>query len=100
MVRNTRPFALTLSLLCIFAWGRGDAAEPVDRHANPQARAVLNYLESLRGRSEKRLVSGQFAGFGSGASLRACEEAFKTTGHWPGIIGLDYAEFRNGGLEW
>ena len=53
----------------------------------------------LPGRPEKRLVSGQFAGFGSGASLRACQAAYKKTGHWPAIIGLDYAEFRTGGLE-
>ena len=79
---------------------RGTAAEPADPHANPKARAILNYLESLPETSEKRLASGQFAGFGSGASLRACEEAYKKTGHWPAIIGLDYAEFRTGGLEW
>jgi mannan endo-1,4-beta-mannosidase len=79
---------------------RATGAEPADHQANPQARAILNYLESLPNRSEKRLVSGQFAGFGSGAKLEACEEAFKKTGRWPAIIGLDYAEFRTGGLEW
>src|SRR4051794_5336717 len=80
--------------------GQGNAAEPADHQANPRARAILNYLEGLPKRSEKRLASGQFAGFGSGASLRACDEAYKKTGHWPAIIGLDYAEFRTGGLEW
>src|SRR5271166_5120684 len=76
------------------------SAEPANPHANPKARAILNYLESLPKKSEKRLASGQFAGFGSGASLRACEEAYKKTGHWPAMIGLDYAEFRTGGLDY
>jgi mannan endo-1,4-beta-mannosidase len=75
------------------------AAEPVNPETNAKARAVLNYLEKLLGRQEKRLVSGQFAGFGSGASLKACQAASEKTGHWPAIIGLDYAEFRTGGLE-
>ncbi len=76
------------------------AAEPANPHANPRARAVLNLLESLPGRSEKRLLSGQFAGFGTGALLRACESAYEKTGHWPAMIGLDYAEFRTGGLDY
>jgi mannan endo-1,4-beta-mannosidase len=79
---------------------RASAAGPADPKANAKARATLSYLESLPSRHEKKLASGQFAGFGSGASLRACEEAFQKTGHWPAIIGLDYAEFRTGGLEW
>jgi mannan endo-1,4-beta-mannosidase len=76
------------------------SAEPANPHANPKARAILNYLEALPKKSEKRLASGQFAGFGSGSSIRACEEAYKKTGHWPALIGLDYAEFRTGGLDY
>ncbi len=75
------------------------AAEPANPATNSQARAILNKLESLPKRSQKRLISGQFAGFGCGASLKACEEAFQKTGHWPALIGLDYAEFRTGGLD-
>ena len=75
------------------------AAEPANPATNSQARAILNKLESLPTRSQKRLISGQFAGFGSGASLKACEAAFQKTGHWPALIGLDYAEFRTGGLD-
>jgi len=77
----------------------GRAAEPANPATNSRAKAILSELESLPKRSEKRLISGQFAGFGTGASLKACEEAFHTTGHWPALIGLDYAEFRTGGLD-
>jgi mannan endo-1,4-beta-mannosidase len=75
------------------------ATEPANPNTNGKARAILHYLEGLPDRSEKKLISGQFAGFGSSASLKACEDAFKKTGHWPAMIGLDYVEFRTGGLE-
>ena len=83
------------------AYAPARAAEPANPKTNAKARAILDYLESLprRPQNEKRLISGQFAGFGSGTTLRACEEAFKTTGHWPAMIGLDYAEFPTGGLD-
>jgi mannan endo-1,4-beta-mannosidase len=98
-MRRSDYLLLALMLLC-FSPVNGRAAEPANPHANPKARAILNYLEALPRKSEKRLASGQFAGFGSGASLRACEEAYKKTGHWPALIGLDYAEFRVGGLDY
>jgi mannan endo-1,4-beta-mannosidase len=90
--------ALAFSALS-FSFVDSMAAEPANPGTSARARAILNYLEKLPARSEKRLISGQFASFGSGASLRDCEAAFKKTGHWPAIIGLDYAEFRTGGLE-
>ncbi len=92
------------SLICMLALlsfqsAPGRAAEPANPATNSRARAILSELESLPKRSEKRLISGQFAGFGTAASLKACEEAFQKTGHWPALIGLDYAEFRTGGLD-
>jgi mannan endo-1,4-beta-mannosidase len=98
----TRIVCGPIGLLALLAVNSasGRAAEPANPAANSRARAILNGLESLPGRPVKRLISGQFAGFGSGASLKACEEAFQKTGHWPAIVGLDYAEFRTGGLDY
>jgi mannan endo-1,4-beta-mannosidase len=74
-------------------------AEPANPSANPGARAVLAYLGSLEGRSKKRVVSGQFTSFAHNATPRDCERAFQETGHWPAMIGLDYADFASGGLS-
>ena len=93
----SREHGLTVLVVFLYLMPgfRVPAAEPANPKTNAKARAILDYLESLPRRppNEKRLISGQFAGFGSGTTLRACEEAVKTTGHWPAMIGLDYAEF-------
>ena len=75
------------------------ALEPADPKANAKARAVLDYFGSLADKPEKRLVSGQFTNYGPGADLSTCEDAFKASGHWPAMVGLDYCDFGTGGLE-
>ena len=75
------------------------ALEPANPHTNAKARAILNYLGKLPQRTDKRLVSGQFTDFGPGAKLTNCQDAFDKTGHWPAMIGIDYADFGKGGLE-
>ena len=75
------------------------AAEPANPKANPKVRAILNYIESLPQRSDKRLISGQFCDFGQGAELGACQEAFATTGHWPAMVGLDYVDVGKGSIS-
>jgi mannan endo-1,4-beta-mannosidase len=45
------------------------------------------------------MLSGQFTNFGPNARIDECRKAFETTGHWPGMIGIDYADFGKGGLE-
>jgi mannan endo-1,4-beta-mannosidase len=73
-------------------------SEPANPHASEKARAVLRYFQSLEGRADRKIVSGQFTNFGKGASLRDCELAYRQTGHWPAMIGVDYADFSTGGL--
>ncbi|MFO0889934.1 MAG: glycosyl hydrolase [Isosphaeraceae bacterium] len=77
----------------------GDA-EPANPAASPRARAVLRYLQGLEGRSDRKIVSGQFTNFGPSATATDCERAFKQTGRWPAMIGLDYADFGTGGLAY
>lgn len=91
--------AMVVAIVCGLAFDGALAAEPANPETNPRARAILAYLEKLSGRTDKRLVSGQFAGFGSGASLRDCQAVQETTGRWPAMIGLDYAQLSTGGLE-
>ena len=56
-----------------------ESAEPCDPDLIPEARSVLNYLESMYG--QKTLVGQQ----GSGEA----EEAFEASGKWPAILGSD-----------
>jgi len=80
------------------AAGTTYALEPANPKANPKARAILNYLQGLSARQDKRLVSGQFTGFGRGTNLRLMEEIHDGTGQWPALMGTDYADFQNGSL--
>ncbi len=71
---------------------------PANPESNTRTKAVLNYFQGLESRNEKRLVSGQFSNFGGGASLRLLNEIHDRSGHWPAILGVDYADFPTGGL--
>ncbi len=59
--------------------------------SNARAKAVLKYVQSLAGRTNKCVLSGQFSNFGNGASLSLMDEIHDRTGHWPAILGVDYA---------
>jgi hypothetical protein len=48
----------------------------------------------------RRILSGQFSDFGDGANLRIMERIQKRTGRWPGLIGVDYADFGRGSLTY
>lgn len=77
------------------------SAEPANPKANPKARAVLQYLRALDARREgPRILSGQFSDFGRGANLRIMERVHERTGHWPALIGVDYADFGRGSLTY
>jgi mannan endo-1,4-beta-mannosidase len=77
----------------------GSVSEPANTNASAGTRALLKYLRGLSGAPARRIVSGQFSNFGLGANLRLVTAVSEKTGHWPAIIGVDYADFRNGGLE-
>ncbi|HXR03750.1 MAG TPA: glycosyl hydrolase [Verrucomicrobiae bacterium] len=64
---------------------------PANPYANVQTKAVLKYFQGLEARSDKRLLSGQFSNFGDRANLRLLNDIHANTGHWPAIIGADYA---------
>jgi mannan endo-1,4-beta-mannosidase len=87
--------AAALCVVCLPA----RAAEPANPDASPQARKVLDYFHELSARKDgRRIVSGQFSDFGERANLRLLERIHEKTGHWPALIGVDYADFARGGL--
>jgi len=74
------------------------ALEPANPNTNPRARAILNYIQGLSARSDKRLVSGQFIGAGRRASLSLMDKIHEQTGQRPALMGTDYADWANGSL--
>jgi mannan endo-1,4-beta-mannosidase len=95
---KTTVYLLVLAIL-IPACLAETSLEPANPNANPQARAMLKYIQSLNARQDKRLLSGQFTDAGNGASLRLLNEIHDQTGHWPAILGADYADFPKGSLS-
>lgn len=87
-------------LAALLGWaGLAEPAQPpANPHANAKARAVLKFFQGLEARPDRRLVSGQFADFGEGANLKLVESVHDRTGHWPALIGVDYADFARGKL--
>jgi hypothetical protein len=94
-----RVKVFTVLAFAIICGVRTPAAEPANPQAAKKARAILDYIESLPQRADKRLISGQFCDAGPRARIGPCQEAFVKTGHWPAMIGLDYADFARGGLS-
>jgi len=80
----------------LFSCLAASALEPANPNANPKAKAILNYFQGLGARQDKRLVSGQFIGFGPGTSLRLMEEIHERTGQWPALMATDWADFQHG----
>jgi hypothetical protein len=86
-------------LALLFSGVAANALEPANPDANPKARAIFHYLQGLSQRTGKRLVSGQFTGFGRGTSLRVTDKIHDQTGQWPALMGTDYADFEHGSLN-
>jgi len=89
---------LAILLFPALMFAAEEPSQPANPAANPAARRVLDYFWSLDGRTNKHIVSGQFSDFGNGANVRIMERIHEATGHWPGIIGVDYADFGRGSL--
>lgn len=84
-----RPAALSESLAA--APNRGIPANP---NASASARAVLRYLNGLTGRTNNRVISGQFGAYGDGTSAATAAEQLQKivdqTGLYPALTGMDY----------
>lgn len=89
---------LISTLVCATTCRAVNPGATANTNASADARAVLRYFQDISKRPDKRLISGQFTDFGNGASLRLMEDIKTKTGHSPGILGADYADFGKGGL--
>jgi len=93
-----KPILSVGAILCLLCSFEANALEPANPNASPKVRAILNYLQGLGARPDKRLVSGQFTGFGPGTSLQLLQLIHERTGPWPALMGTDYADFARGSL--
>jgi mannan endo-1,4-beta-mannosidase len=87
----TMKYISCFLLAALLISGCRTAQAPANPHANARAIAVLKYFQALDARPDKRIVSGQFSDFGDGADLRLATEIHDRTGHWPALLGADYA---------
>jgi mannan endo-1,4-beta-mannosidase len=89
--------ALCLSLMASAALA-ADFSGPANPKTEPRARAVLEFIQGLSGSPARRIISGQFADFGRVATPGQLAAVHEKTGHWPAIIGVDYADFWKGSV--
>ena len=89
---------LWLAANLVFACYVAAAQEPANPKSNAKTKSALKYFQGLEARTDKRVLSGQFANFGNGANLNLMSQIHDKTGHWPALLGVDYADFSKGGL--
>jgi mannan endo-1,4-beta-mannosidase len=78
-------------LAAVLSSGCATAQPPANPRANARALAILKYFQDLDARPDKGVVSGQFSNFGDGANQRLVTRIHEQTGHWPALLGADYA---------
>jgi mannan endo-1,4-beta-mannosidase len=90
-MRRKHGWTAVIALLAAACPVAAGAVEPANPKTNAKARAMLYYLKELPRRADKRMISGQFTGIGPGGRAIECEKVHQKTGHWPAMIGMDYA---------
>jgi mannan endo-1,4-beta-mannosidase len=78
---------------------RAQNSAPANPNASPSAKAILAYIQSLSGRSDHRMLSGQWAGYGPSARLDNLSKIFQQTGQWPAYLGVSYTDYTNNGVS-
>ncbi|MDQ3002559.1 MAG: glycoside hydrolase family 26 protein [Fibrobacterota bacterium] len=89
MRKSVFTAALALLFCCKAAW----ALEPANPKTTAKGKAILAYFAALPNREDRRVVSGQFTDFGDGSNMSIMDECKRVSGHYPGMIGGDYADF-------
>jgi mannan endo-1,4-beta-mannosidase len=88
---NNMKNIICLLLTTILASGCRTPQAPANPKSNAKAKAILEYFQNLEGRANKRVISGQFCNSGPRENLRLVNEIHDQTGHWPALLGVDYA---------
>lgn len=85
-----------MSSLCFGANEEGSesrsAVLPADKKASASVRTILQYVNDLTKREDKKLMSGQFLGWYPDAIMKAAEVIHEQSGEWIAIVGVDYYE--------
>jgi mannan endo-1,4-beta-mannosidase len=84
----------TLATLAALAAGGPHAAPPADPEAHPDAHKLLDYIATLHLRPEKRVISGQFLGYGYNVRNGYQNEVASIqgrTGKWIALVATDFA---------
>jgi len=95
---KTLNFISLLLLSAVLTGGCRTAQRAADPAANARANGILEYMRGRESSQKKRIISGQFDNFGSRANLHLLNRVHESTGHWPALVGVDYAD--EGGINW
>ncbi len=99
-----KPIILQLVIWSLVGSGFATSpSDPANPRASAPARAILNYFQTLSATppgAGGRVLSGQFTDFGPRADLRLINQIHEQSGHWPGLIGVDYADVGRGPLDY
>lgn len=90
--------AATPALALLFA--TAVAAQTADPSATARTRAELDYVRRLGGKTEKRVLSGQFLDYAPNATLALPEAIHRASGKWPAYIGVDYMNYGANRIDW
>ncbi|MDB5104159.1 MAG: Mannan endo,4-beta-mannosidase [Fibrobacteres bacterium] len=86
-----KPFSVLAAVLACAQWCQ--ALAPANPNTTAKGKAILDYLAALPAHADKRVVSGQFTDFGGNSNLAILDETKRVGGHYPGLMGGDYADF-------
>lgn len=67
--------------------------KPANANANIKAQGVLSYIDGLRARTDKYLISGQFMGYSDGPGYQKIIDIYNNNAanKYVGIVGSDYS---------
>jgi mannan endo-1,4-beta-mannosidase len=99
--RQGSPRKARLSAACLGLAGIGAAlaAAPANPKAMPDAIRILNYYESLPAKTEAKVISGQFAGWGNDLPSGYRNDVAGLqgkAGKWVALLGTDWHDFNSG----
>lgn len=88
------PRAAAIAFLIVSIAGSSFAARPADPSAHPDAGKILEYIATLHLRPEKRVLSGQFLGYGYQARAGYEREIVglrNRSDKWVALVATDFA---------
>src|SRR5271165_198909 len=92
-MRKRHMMCVALAAAWLFALNQARAIDTANPDASPDAKKILNYLPTLPGHYDRRVISGQQFGPGENAGGLFAEQVktlHNAAGKWVAMVGADY----------